>query len=138
MICLNWTVPFCSLFAFNTVFPGFLHLATLGLLLPAALGCAYIIASIAMLYLSALPVTLGPPPKLCRVSLLAFGTAASMLLCVSVGPGETLSGIHAQEWGCGSGVHICGFIQVLPACFYNGYTGSCTRTSRTCRILSKS
>ena len=67
----------------------------------------------------------GPPPKLCLVSHLAFGTPASMALCVSVGPmHETLSGIHAQEWGCGSGVHIYGFIQALPSCFYNGYTGS--------------
>ena len=67
----------------------------------------------------------GPSPKLCLVSHLAFGTAASMPLCVSVGPmHETLSGIPAQEWGCGSGVHTCGFIQVLPTCFYNGYTGS--------------
>lgn len=62
VICINWTVPFCFLFAFNTVFPGSLHLATLGLLLPAALGCGHVFVSITMLYLNALPV-MDPHPS---------------------------------------------------------------------------
>lgn len=137
MICLNWTVPFCSLFAFNTVFPGFLHLATLGLLLPAALGCAYIIASIAMLYLSALPVmdphlSCAGFPSLHLVLQQACSSVCLWVLCL-----RPSLGYMPRSGAVGQG---CTYVDSSKCCPLASTMAILvhTRTSRTCRILSKS
>lgn len=106
-------MPFCFLFAFGMVFSRPLHVATLGLLLPAALGCGFFGKHHHVV--RPCSASHGPPPKLYRFPPCPQHCSEHRPLCLWALCTRPSLGFVPRSRAVGHGVHTCGSAQVLPA-----------------------